>query len=231
MSETRQESFDLAGMKVMLGMPIMDGRKAWETERSLIKTREALERTGLKLVERYVVGCSVIEMARSRVCHELLESDGTHLFMVDADMVWKPEDFIRLLALATRLEVVGATYVCRSDPPTFMLRWEDDELVPNQYGCVPIRGMGLGFTVVQYKVIKQLAEKSPKLRFQAGESAKPHLFRSGVDGDSIQTEDMAFFEDVRGLGYKVWMDPEITLGHVGTKVYSASIKDAMLATN
>jgi hypothetical protein len=32
-------------------------------------------------------------------------------------------------------------------------------------------------------------------------------------------EDGAFFDDIRALGHKVWLDPTIELGHVGTKVY------------
>jgi hypothetical protein len=32
-------------------------------------------------------------------------------------------------------------------------------------------------------------------------------------------EDVAFFADVRALGFKVWLDATINLGHVGAKVY------------
>jgi len=227
--QNRSESFDLAGMRVMIGMPIMDGKKAWETERSLIDTREALRPMGLPLSEKYVIGCSIIELARTKVLSRFLETDCTHLFMIDADMVWRPQDFIRLLALGTKLPVVGSTYPMKREPCTFMLRWESDELVANEYGCLPIRGMGLGFTLVQREVIERLAALSPKMRFNDEEGLKPHFFRNSVENGEFQGEDMAFFQDVRELGYIVWLDPAITLGHVGTKVYSGSIRAAMQA--
>lgn len=223
----RSDSFDLAGMKVMIGMPIMDGRKAWETENSLLQTRVEIAKMGLPMQERFVIGCSIIELARTKVLLRFLESDCTHLFMLDADMVWRPDDFIRLLALGTKLPCVGATYPMKREPVTFLLRWVDEELVTNEYGCLPIRGMGLGFTIVQRKVIEDLSEKAPKMRFNDEEGQKPHFFRNSVENGEFQGEDMAFFQDVRDLGHTVWLDPAITLGHVGTKVYRGSIREAM----
>ena len=228
-AENRSESFDLAGMKPMIGMPIMDGKKAWETENSLLQTRQAIAKMGLQMEERFVVGCSIIELARTKVLLRFLESDCTHLFMIDADMVWRPEDFIRLLALGTKLPCVGGAYPAKREPATFMLRWEDSELIANEYGCLPIRGMGLGFTIVQRMVIEDLIEGAPKMRFVDEEGIHPHFFRNSVENGEFQGEDMAFFQDVRELGYTVWMDPAISLGHVGTKVYRGSIRDAMKA--
>jgi hypothetical protein len=33
---------------------------------------------------------------------------------------------------------------------------------------------------------------------------------------------MAFFADVRELGYDVWLDPTINVGHVGSHVFRAN---------
>ena len=40
-------------------------------------------------------------------------------------------------------------------------------------------------------------------------------------------EDMAFFEDLQKLGYKVHLDPSIELGHIGRKVYTGKIMDLL----
>jgi hypothetical protein len=53
------------------------------------------------------------------------------------------------------------------------------------------------------------------------------MFRCDIDGGEARGEDMAFFDDCKALGYQPWLDPEINLGHVGTKVFTAAIKDAM----
>jgi hypothetical protein len=41
---------------------------------------------------------------------------------------------------------------------------------------------------------------------------------------------MAFFADIRELGHKVWLDPAVNLGHVGTKEFRGSISEAMFGT-
>jgi hypothetical protein len=55
----------------------------------------------------------------------------------------------------------------------------------------------------------------------------PSVFRiDSVDGGR-RGEDMAFFADIRAAGYKVMLDPTVDLGHVGRKVYTGSIRDAL----
>jgi hypothetical protein len=57
----------------------------------------------------------------------------------------------------------------------------------------------------------------------AGETDVPDVFRLDrvkTNGRrTAQGEDMAFFADLRELGYDVWLDPTIQLGHVGNYVY------------
>jgi hypothetical protein len=36
-------------------------------------------------------------------------------------------------------------------------------------------------------------------------------------------EDMNFFDDAKKLGFDLWVEPKITLGHIGAKIYNASI--------
>lgn len=220
-------NFDISGLKVMIGMPIMDGRKAWETEKSLLDTRQAIRATGIHFEERFVVGCSVVEQARSKIAHQFLDSECNRLFMIDADMVWRPDDFLRLLALSTKLEVVGCTYPAKKLPAVFMLQYDESELVANEYGCLPIHGMGLGFTVVSREVMERLANRAPDLIFPDSPTPKPHIFRGDAFNGAVRGEDMAFFADIRELGYKVWLDPAVELGHVGTYVYRASFLELM----
>lgn len=222
--------FDVSGLRVMIGMPILDGKKAWETEQSLLDTRAAMAKTSMHLEERYVIGCSIIEMARSKIVHQFLDSDCNRLFMIDADIVWRPEDFIRLCALSTRMDVVGGTYPAKKLPTRFMLKW-DGGLSLNEYGCASIHGMGLGFTVVARSVIEGLVWSSPRLKFSGEDVRRPHFFGCGEnDAGEFEGEDMKFFRSVRGKGHPVWLDTTLNLGHVGSYVYRGSVRDAMKFT-
>ena len=173
------------------------------------------------------VGCSLIHHARTKVCHRFLQSDANRLFWIDSDIEWKISDFLRLLALSTKLECVSGIYSAKTDPPVFFVNVDDPtgELETNEYGCLPMKGLGIGFTVIQRKVIQELSARAPLRRYPGFDEKIPKVFRCDDDGDDDRGEDMAFFSDVNALGYKVWLDPSIVLGHIGPKVYSAKFTD------
>jgi hypothetical protein len=68
--------------------------------------------------------------------------------------------------------------------------------------------------------MRRYAPKSFGLARIATETAK----RLGADAEE-RGEDAIFFSDVRALGYKVWIDPTIRLGHVGPKIYEGCVED------
>ncbi len=148
--------------------------------------------------------------------------------MLDADMVPTPDDFVRLLAHSTKMDCVCASYTARKDPPLFYIDWGDvtKQVETNEYGCIPIHGTGLGFTVVTRDIIQELTDRAPRLTFpQYPNEPIPKVFRFDEPDGIARGEDMAFFSDVRALGHSVYLDPHITLGHVGSKVFKASILD------
>jgi len=156
-----------------------------------------------------------------------LKSNKSRLFMIDSDQTWKAQDAIRLLALSTKMAVVVGAYPAKKDPPTYFLSPEDGDAVSNEYGCIPIKGIGLGFTVVRREIIESLADRAPKVTFPDSSEKIAHIFRCDVVGDVFRGEDMAFFEDVRSLGYTVYLDPAVSIGHVGAKEFRADIYNAL----
>lgn len=218
--------FDLGGVSVMIGIPCGPDLP-WQTLQSIVETCLALRDKGIPFELKMVAGCSIVEQARSKVTHEFLSGSMNRLFMIDSDMQWKSSDFIRMLALSTKMDVVCAAYPAKRDACTFMLKWDEDALVANEYGCLPIGGVGLGFTVVHRRVIEDIASNSPHLMFPGMDTPIPHIFRCDIENGAFRGEDMAFFADVKALGYEINLDPNVTLGHVGTKMYTGSILDAM----
>ena len=219
---------NIKDIKVMVAMPCM-ATIPWQTVQSISETCIGLQKENIPFIFQMVAGCSIVEHARTQVCNGFMNSSMNTLFMIDSDITWTFKDFVRMLALSTKMEVVSAAYPAKSDKTYFMLKGCAGELTSNEYGCVPIGGVGLGFTVVQRNVIKQLSDNAQKVVFpwSAGERI-PHIFRCDIDGNEARGEDMAFFDDCKALGYQLWLDPEINLGHVGYKEYTGSIKDAMV---
>jgi hypothetical protein len=218
-------NISIAGVSVMLAMPVFDTVNP-RTVQSLLATQAACVDAGLYLDIELNIGSTVFH-CRSKAAHRFLQGHCDKFFMIDSDMVWTPDDFFRLVALSTKMDCVCSTYPARSDPIKFFLGPDtENTLECNEYGCMPIGGAGLGFTIVDRTLVQKLADKAPKIRFEAmpGESVAK-IFRFDEPDGVARGEDMAFFDDLRELGYRVNLDPSLTLGHIGAKEYRANILD------
>lgn len=221
---TSSRALSLKGLSVFLGMPThRDIPPA--TVAALLGTADLMRTRGIPFQLHLGVGGSIVSFSRSKAAWDFLQSDKSRLFWVDSDIVWEAEDFLRLLALSSELPVVGAMYPSKSDPPTFFVNFDDALMETNEFGCVAIGGFGLGFTCVQRAVMQALADKAPKRKYPDVREPIPAIFRIDEFGDEARGEDVAFFHDIRALGHTVWLDPNVTLGHIGQKVYTASIKE------
>lgn len=215
----------MAGVSVMLAMPTHRDLPV-ETVRSLMETQTLFQEKGVSLDIQFQVGSSLVVAARSKIAQAFLESSNTRLFWVDSDIRWNAADFWKLVAFSTKMDVVGALYPAKRDPMVFFVDVDDKGAVAsNEYGCLPLRGYGLGFTCVHRAVMEELAEKAPKLRFPDTPEPIPHIFRTDELDGRFRGEDMAFFADIRATGRQVWADPTIKLGHVGSKIYSGALME------
>lgn len=221
-------AIDLSGVSVFLAMPTHRDLPP-ETVRSLLETQATLLRHGIDLDVRMQAGGSLVHHARSIAAWQFLQTGCSHLFWVDSDIDWRAADFIRVVALCTRLECVGGVYPAKHDPPVLFLDTGDPDgkVQANEHGCLPMNGLGLGFTCIQRHVIEELAALAPMARFPDANGGEPipHIFRCDMHNGFARGEDMAFFADIRALGYVVNLDPTITLGHIGPKTFTASLQD------
>ena len=238
-------NIDLKGLSVMLAMPThKDIHPA--VVQALLSTQMCFIQHGVQLELNLIAGGAYVECARNHLTQIFLAGPHNRLFWVDSDVVWNAEDFLRLVAFTTELEVVSAIYPFRRDPPAFCLTGMEPgaKVKKHKFGCISFEDLsfGMGFTCVQRKMMEELSATSPSILMDldAGVSQKgvPGVFRCsvieteqsktiGADG-TYRGEDIHFFNDVRALGYDVWIDPMVTLGHMGTKMYVANIEDSLL---
>ena len=214
------------GLRVMIGMPVNRDIPP-RTVQSLLATVTHCVRLGVHLEIQMITGCAIITKARDEVVKQFLDGDCTHLFWIDSDMTWKSEQFIRLLALGTKVEIVGAAYPSKREPPTFMINFEKSGMLRGEYGLLEVKGLGLGFTIMQRKVIQAISDMSTPMYDEALQREMKSVFRVDIIDGKFRGEDMAFFADLKELGYKICMDASIDLGHIGQKEYTGSIMDGL----
>jgi hypothetical protein len=216
----------------MIGMPVGSGSVPWPTATSLISTIRVLDKEGVKFKLESPMGSSIVQWARSGIVHEFLKSDCTHLFWIDSDIVWAPDDFIRLLGFGAVLDVVGATYPFKTDGiARFCLNAieeKEGEFNVNGLGCVQMKSFAIGFTLMKRKVVEAVAESKPWMEHKLNGYRYRDVFRvDRNENGEPRGEDIAFFEDIRAAGFDVWLDPSVKLGHVGMKVFRGDPIEAL----
>lgn len=210
-------------LSVMIGMPTHRDIPA-QTVGSLIQTVHRCNKLDIPLTVSMVLS-GVVVNGRNDTLDEFLKSDCNRLFWIDSDMVWTPEQFVRLLALSKLRPVVGASYTAKIDQPTFFVKMEDGPK-RDDLGLISVTGMGLGFTVITREVAEKLAANADVVEDEISSRKLANVFRWDTIDGKRRGEDMAFFHDIIEMGYDVMLDPDTHLGHVGTKEYRGKITDS-----
>ena len=213
---------DLGALSVSVGMPCGPD-VPWKTMASLVETFQTTAVQGISCELNVVAGASDVVAARDQVIGQFLAGSCNRLFWIDSDIVFTPADFFRLLALSTKMDVVCATYPVKRSPVIFPIRHENlRDFEQNDYGCIKILGAGLGFTVLTREAVERVVADKPRI-LDGRSQEYISVFRRDtevIDGRTYgRGEDNAFFADLRGLGYDVWLDPTIQLGHVGIHTF------------
>ncbi len=217
---------DITGLRIFIACPV-NRDFPWQTTRSFIETAQMLTARNVPHQFQFLTQGSQIDFDRSELAHQFLKSDYNRLFWIDSDMSWAPEDFLKIMALSTVMPIVGASYPAKKGPQTqFLVEVPRLELKANEWGCLTVYGMGLGFTCVKREVVEKLARRSPV--FSRNDEFMRMIFRTGIDQDGLyRSEDMHFFKSCREQGYEIHVDPNIELGHVGGKEYRGKLLDAL----
>lgn len=221
MSEQRE--FDISGAKIYLAIPSYQGHVPVETAIALAQLPMLLNQFGCSMSIHAERGNGVITEVRNKLITTFLNSDADYLFWLDDDIVFKPEDLIRVVALCSQKKVVGATYPSRDGSNRFYIHpidrfgpFEFDEM-----GLVKCKGLGMGFVCMSREVVEAVCKDKPTYKKTKESSSVLEIFRNGVVDGEYWGEDMNFLYDLYALGYITYVDSDIHLQHVGTKYYDA----------
>jgi len=123
-------TFSMKGVSVFIGMPTREAVPV-PTVSSLVNTVTWLEANNIPNFTSIVEGGTICS-ARCQIAKAFLEGNCSHLIFIDSDMQWGEGEFIRLLALATKMDIVAGAYQGRFDPPEFHLRAPGEVTAPEQ---------------------------------------------------------------------------------------------------
>lgn len=219
----------------MIATPCYGGMLHAAYVASLLKTTHALQRVGVSHTVRLWPGDSLITRARGVLVAKFLASDNTHLLFIDGDIEWQPDSIIRLLAASQANAVVCGVYPRKEIPARFPVNFVIDEermlTRDSDTGYVEVRDAPTGFLMIRRDAIERLVASHPerKCRFReevpADEADLEYdLFPCPIIGGMYHSEDFGFSALWRGVGGRIWMDPEIALVHHGPHAYTGDLR-------
>jgi hypothetical protein len=174
----------------------------------------------------------MIAHSRDMICAKFLASDATDLVMIDSDVVWPDGTLTRLVDHP--VDIVAGLYPRRADPLAFHVRYIDKpELHADpDTGLLEVEGVPAGFLRITRDALSRMVAAYASKRFadkHAPGGFAHALFDNIHEGDAYYGEDYSFCRRWRDIGGKVWIDPNMTLTHIGFKGFTGSVGDWLRA--
>lgn len=135
--------------------------------------------------------------SRERIVLKALAENCTHLLFVDNDMVATPDAITKLLK--HKKDIIAGLFFQRYEPYAPALSINDEHPIPKE--LTKVDWVGLAFTLINIEVFKNM----PRPWFELDFNPK-----------HIVGEDVLFFIKARKLGYDVWVEPKVDIGHLVT---------------
>ena len=221
-----EKGYDLAGRSLFIALPAYDFKVSLKLAISLARVAQAAPQHGIDIQIGSVCGCSVVSRARNLLTKDFLESKCTDLIFIDSDINFEPEDVFRLMAWTTdpKKGIVAGVPRIRGEERVYItaLEYDDNqELTMNSMGLVRGMRVATAFMMVRRDVFETLVEAHPEWTYYDKKSDRmlPAIFDFMLTEEGYMGEDFLFCDRAREVGFEVWIDPTIKLGHMGVQEF------------
>lgn len=222
--------------KIMFATPCFGGQLFLPYHISMLNTLEYLWKNDIKYDPKYIDGDSLVPRARIALFGQFLSSDATHFLFIDADIDWAPRDVVRMVKADK--PVVAAIYRKKKYAEEYPMNFFPDSFNNLPYdpetGCFEIKDAPTGFLMVRRDAALRMAEAYADRRCMIGEGGWDaecnrntfDLFPCFTDDDGMYlSEDYGFCRMWQRIGGKVWMLPDVELGHTGKERFTGKISN------
>lgn len=210
----KNHTFDTSKIRLAVGMPISAGYKIpADTFASYEIMMDNLP--GGISYKRYRSESGSIESMRNNIVCGAFDDNMTHLFMIDADMVFLPETLVSLLStmLVRDLDIIAPVFYRRYPPydplvfqGTIDRFWICDDFIdmPPADPIIEVTAVGTGCMLINMRVFNKMLYPWFEVK---------HFSENKIAG-----EDIWFCHKARELGFKVHVDTSMHIGHLFEQV-------------
>ena len=230
---------------IMFAVPMFGGMCHGDFAIGLMETITELTQLGYLVHIQAMFNESLITRARNNLAKRFMDDKKMdYLMFIDADVVFKPHDVLRLM-LADR-DFCGGVY------PRKAINWDGlkaaikaDKDKPEDWSCSYVfKAVGMdgneadddgmlevthaatGFLLLKRKVFELLQQHTPMYEdvVQGEKVSSYDYFRVGVgENGKYTSEDYWFCNEWRKIGGKIYVNPYLRLGHIGTYTFNGNL--------
>ena len=148
--------------------------------------------------------CSIIQMSRFLGVEAALANSADKILFIDSDQTFPHNALERLIASGK--DIVGTASLTRVEPIQYTCKDDKGERIDfsKLEGLQEVHTNGFPMTLIDAKVFANID--------------KPYFAVTYNNGHWIG-EDEYFCHAARDAGYKIWIDADIKIGHLGVKEY------------
>jgi hypothetical protein len=204
-------------------IPCYDGKIFTETTVSLLESSSQLAMNQVSHQFIMLRGGALIDAVRNELIHRFLTmTKADTLICIDADITFSFDMMKRLLVYSHHYPIVCGAYTSKTEDPRFIITTADNKLDEN--GLLPIKSMGFGFVAIQRQVLEDMKPFLDTYHMKEYGTDVHAYFRLLIENNKYTGEDIYFFNKAREAGFQPMLDPQIELGHLGTKHYTTPFK-------
>lgn len=188
-------------MKLLIAIPTNDYMH-YQFVECLTKLVKRLDEDGIDYDIAYQ-GATLVYVGRDKLANKAMNECYTHMLWLDSDMIFT-EDLLDDLMYSGKPFVTGIAHSRRAPHVSCVFkeiwpkvdRWEGCEY-PIQ--AFQIGGCGFACVLIETEIVRNVYNKNGTAFFPMRELG----------------EDLAFCKRATDMGYEIWAEPSVRLGHIG----------------
>jgi hypothetical protein len=199
-------------MKILVAVPVYDGKLPIEVVRCLMNEQAVALGSGDEIALHMLPSCSHPAMGRNQLAQQFMESDADRMVFLDADVTFEMGSLLKIAKHP--VDFVGGAYRFKFETENYPIGWlEGDELWSDELGLIEVKSLPGGFLSLSRKVFESLKAVHPEREYEHfGKKAHCYFQMPWLDG-ALYGEDSHFCKEWRDAGGKVFLDPELSLTH------------------
>lgn len=216
-------------VRVMIGLPSRSFTCSLSFATSLAMTKIQILSKGWTIQDKTSNNDCFVCCARNNLVAAFMESDCTHLMMIDDDMGWEYEKVVPMIE-ADKEFICAVGNLKTEDPKYACQPFTDETGIPlGKDGLIWAKGVGGAFTIHKRSLYEKLIKTWPKRKcITFGEKYGYSFFHVSYPEDGFRTEDQNFCDLVNVAGIKIWVYPDMNFKHFGYKEYEGNYHEYLL---